>query len=144
MANYTDAEIRQYIREVVRATKDTAHVDTGFLKRSIKGTLVGRDKSVEFREVFYGAYKNNAQLIENARRIMPKDIVWNVIFVDEEGNEKAIEGKTRTGRKISRSNISSAQASTNKIKSLIAAIKANGQKKDDTGEGDRGDNKKGS
>ena len=82
---YSDAEIREYIRKVVREAKDTANVDTGFLKRSIKGDLIGRNKSVEFREIFYGAYNNNSRLVQIAERIMPKDLQWKVIFVDEEG-----------------------------------------------------------
>lgn len=131
---YSDAEIREYIREVVREAKDTANVDTGFLKRSIRGALIGRNKSVEFREIFYGAYNNNSRLVQIANRIMPNDIQWRVIFIDEEGRETNIEGTTRTGRKISRKQITSENVSTSKIKALIASIKANGEKTDDTGE----------
>lgn len=131
---YSDAEIREYIRKVVREAKDTAKVDTGYLKRSIKGDLIGRNKSVEFREIFYGAYNNNSRLVEIANRIMPNDIPWKVIFVDEEGREEEIKGKTRTGRTISRKSITSENISTSKIKALISAIQANGKKTDDTGE----------
>jgi len=134
---YSTAEIREYIRRVVREAKDTANVDTGFLKRSIKGDLIGRNKSVEFREVFYGAYNNNSRLLQIAERIMPNNIDWKVIFVDEEGRETPIEGKTRTGRTISRKSISSENISTSKMKALISAIRASGKKKDDTTEGDR-------
>jgi hypothetical protein len=123
---YSDAEIRQYIREVVSETKKTAKVDTGFLKRSIKGALIGRNKSIEFREVFYGVYNGNSKLVENANKMIPKDLVWTVVFVDEDGNETQIEGKTRTGRKISKN-----------IKALIASIKARGETKDDTGKANR-------
>ena len=130
---YSDAEIREYIRKVVREAKDTANVDTGFLKRSIKGDLIGRNKSVEFREIFYGAYNNNSRLVQIAERIMPKDLQWKVIFVDEEGAETNIEWTTRTGRKISRKQITSGNVSTSKIKALIASIKANGKETDDTG-----------
>jgi hypothetical protein len=134
---YSDAEIRQYIREVVSETKKTAKVETGFLKRSIKGSLIGRNKSIEFRQVFYGAYNENSQLIENAKRMLPNDLFWTVVFVDEEGQEKRIEGKSRTGRKISRKEIGSENISTKNIKALIASIKARGEKKDDTGKGNR-------
>lgn len=134
---YSDAEIREYIRKVVREAKDTANVDTGFLKRSIRGALIGRNKSVEFREIFYGAYNNNSRLIEIANRIMPNDIQWKVIFIDEEGNETAIKGKTRTGRSISRKAITSENVSTSKIKALISSIKASGKKTDDTREGSK-------
>ena len=131
---YSDGEIREYIRRVVREAKDTANVDTGFLKRSIRGALIGRNKSVEFREIFYGAYNNNSRLVEIANRIMPNDIQWKVIFVDEEGRAEEIKGKTRTGRTISRKSITSENISTSKIKALISAIQANGKKTDDTGE----------
>jgi hypothetical protein len=135
---YSDAEIRQYIREVVSETKKTAKVETGFLKRSIKGSLIGRNKSIEFRQVFYGAYNENSRLIENAKKMIPNDIVWTVVFVDEDGTETKIEGKSRTGRKISRKEIGSENISSKNIKALIASIKERGETKDDTGERDRG------
>jgi methyl coenzyme M reductase beta subunit len=134
---YSDAEIRQYIREVISETKKTAKVDTGFLKRSIKGALIGKNKSIEFREVFYGAYNNNSKLVENAKKMLPSDLVWTVVFVDEDGNETQIEGKTRTGRKISRKEIGSENISTKNIKALIASIKARGETKDDPRERNR-------
>jgi len=125
MAEYTDGEIRQYIREVVSEAKKTAHVDTGYLKRSIRGALVGRSKTVEFREVFYGQYNDNSKLPEIAQRIMPSDIDYKVIYEDEDGNETTVKGKTRTGRKSTRSVIpSSSSGSTSNIKKLIERLKA--------------------
>ena len=135
---YTDGEIRQYIREVVREAKSTANVDTGFLKRSIRGDLIGRNRSVEFREIFYGAYNENSKLLEIAQRIMPNDINWKIVYENEEGDETTIKGRTRTGRTIRRSSISSNNISSPKIKALIQSIR--GKKKDDTGEGNREDN----
>ena len=135
---YTDGEIRQYIREVVREAKSTANVDTGFLKRSIRGDLIGRNRSVEFREIFYGAYNENSKLLEIAQRIMPNDINWKVVYENEEGDETTIKGRTRTGRTIRRSSISSNNISSPKIKALISSIRY--KKKDDTGEGEREDN----
>lgn len=135
---YTDGEIRQYIREVVREAKSTANVDTGFLKRSIRGDLIGRNRSVEFREIFYGAYNENSKLLEIAQRIMPNDINWKIVYENEEGDETTIKGRTRTGRTIRRSSISSNNISSPKIKALIQSIR--GKKKNDTGEGDREDN----
>mgnify|MGYP003456883314 FL=1 len=136
---YTDGEIRQYIREVVREAKSTANVDTGFLKRSIRGDLIGRNRSVEFREIFYGAYNENSKLLEIAQRIMPNDINWKIVYENEEGDETTIKGRTRTGRTIRRSSINSNNISSPKIKALIQSIR--GKKKDDTGEGNREDNK---
>ena len=135
---YTDGEIRQYIREVVREAKSTANVDTGYLKRSIRGDLIGRNRSVEFREIFYGAYNENSKLLEIAQRVMPNDINWKIVYENEEGDETTIKGRTRTGRSIRRSSISSNNISSPKIKALIASIR--GKKKNDTGEGDREDN----
>lgn len=137
---YTDGEIRQYIREVVSEAKKTANVDTGFLKRSIRGGLVGRDRSIEFRQIFYGAYNENSKLLEIAKRIIPNDLPWKIVFEDEEGAETVIKGTTRTGRKLSTKSLSNTNSSTSKIKALISAIR--GKKKNDTTEGDRESNKK--
>ena len=131
---YSVAEIKQFIRQVVKETKRTARVDTGFLERSIRGNWF--NGIATFREIFYGAYNDNAKLIENAKSIMPSSIPWQIIFVDEEGIETKVEATTRTGRKISRKSVSSTNVSTTKIKALIAAIKANGSEKDDTTETD--------
>ena len=132
---YSDSEIKSIIKKVVTEAKSSANVDTGFLKRSIRGNLF-RGK-VTFREVFYGAYNDNSKLVDIAKRLMPKEIDWEVIFVDEEGRETPIEGKTKTGRKISRKSITSGNVSTSKIKQLIQSIKASGKEKDDTRKGDR-------
>ena len=87
---YSIGEIRQFIRAVVREAKDTAKVETGYLKRSIKGDWIGRTKSVEFRQVFYGAENGNSKLLEIATRVMPKDLKWKVILVGEEGEDVSI------------------------------------------------------
>ena len=79
-------------------------------------------------------------MVQIAERIMPKDLQWKVIFVDEEGTETNIEGTTRTGRKISRKQITSENVSTSKIKALIASIKANGKETDDTGKRSKEEN----
>ena len=100
--NYTDGEIRQYIREVVSEAKRTANVDTGFLKRSIRGDLIGRNRSVEFRQVVYGAYNENSKLLEIAQRVMPNDLPWKIIYEDEEGGETSVIGKSRSWRTIRR------------------------------------------
>jgi len=132
---YEIAEIRQYIRDVVREAKNTARVDTGFLKRSIRGDYVARTGIVEFRQIFYGAFKGNSQLVNIAQRIMPNDLPWRVILEDEEGNERIITGITKTGRKLNISKTLSLAGSTFKIKDLINRIR--GKKKDDTTDSDR-------
>lgn len=135
---YTDGEIRQYIREVVSEAKRSANVDTGLLKQSIRGDLIGRNRSVEFRQVVYGAYNENSKLLEIAQRIMPNDINWKIIYEDEEGGETDVIGKTRTGRTIRRSAITSENVSSKNIKALIASIR--GKKKNDTRKRNREDN----
>jgi hypothetical protein len=127
-----DDKIR-FGQQVVRETKKSARVDTGFLKRSIRATL--NKGIVEFRLIDYGAYNGNSKIVEVAKDIMPNEIEWKIIFVDEDGRETPVEGKTRTGRTISRKSISSENVSTNKIKSLIAALQ-NGKKNNDNGEAD--------
>ena len=135
---YTDGEIRQFIREVVREAKDTAKVDTGFLRRSIKGALIGRDKSIEFEQIVYGAYNNNSRLIQIAERIVPKDLKWKVTFINEEGEATEVKGKTRTGRSIVRRQISSENIGTSKIKQLIRSIQS-GKEKDNGAESSGGE-----
>jgi hypothetical protein len=121
-------------QEVVRETRNTAKVETGLLKRSIRSTL--ERNVIVFREIYYGAYNENSKLIENATRIMPKEIDWKVIFVDEDGREKEIKVKTRNGRTITRKSISTVNQSASNIKKLISFI--NGKKKNNTGEGSGG------
>lgn len=115
------AEIERYIKEVVSEAKSTAKVDTGFLKRSIRGNWF--KNIATFREVFYGAYNDNSKLVEIAKRIMPEDISWRVVYVDEEGRETEIEGKTRTGRTISRKSISSENVNTANVTKLLNLIR---------------------
>ena len=137
MASYTDAELRGIIRDVVREAKAQAKVDTGYLKRSIRGDLIGRNRSLEFRQVVYGGYNENSKLASIAERLIPNDIQWKVILEDEGGNETQAVGITRTGRKIRRSTIDSAIGGTAKIKALINTLR--GKNKNDTTEADRTD-----
>ena len=120
---FTIGEIKQFIREVVREAKIAAKVDSGLLKDSIRGAYNQKKDLVEFRQMFYGAYLENSKLVEIAQRVMPKGIDWKVIFIDEFGRETFVKGKTRTGRKVRRSVISSVSSSTTKIKSLISAFR---------------------
>jgi hypothetical protein len=135
---YTDGELRTFIRDVVREAKRTSNIDTGFLRRSIKGDIIGRNKSVEFRQIFYGAYNDNSQLIEIAERIMPADVQWKVVFLDEEGSETEIRGKTRNGRTIVRRQITSESVGSAKIKQLIRSIQI-GKANNNGSESDRGE-----
>jgi hypothetical protein len=134
---YSESEIREYAKKVVDETKRTANYDTGFLYRSIKYNYYRRTGKLEFRQVDYGAYNDNSKLIANAKKIMPNDIDWVVVFENEEGEESEIKSKTRSGRTIRAKSISNENESSKRIKALISAIKANGEKKDDSGKGNR-------
>lgn len=138
MANYTDGELKTIIRDVVREAKRQARIDTGYLKRSIRGDIFGKNRVLEFRQVVYGVYNENSKLVEIAEKMIPKDIQWRVILEDEDGNETQAKGVTRTGRKVRRSSIGNLVNSTFKIKALIDSFKRNG-KKDSTTEANRGD-----
>ena len=120
---FTIGEIKQFIREVVREAKIAAKVDSGLLRGSIRGGYNEKRNEVVFRQLFYGVYLENSQLIEIAQRVMPKEIDWKVILIDESGRQTQVKGKTRTGRKVRRSVISNVSSSTNKIKSLISAFR---------------------
>ncbi len=82
-------------QQVVDRSKKTAHVDTGALKRSINYT-VARGQIV-FRQLFYGQYYENSQLIQNAQRIM-KGIPYVIEELDEEGNVQKAQYKAASGR----------------------------------------------
>lgn len=82
-------------QRVVDQSKKTAHVDTGALKRSINYT-VARGQIV-FRQLFYGQYYENSQLIQNAARIM-KGIPYVIEELDEEGNVQKAQYKAASGR----------------------------------------------
>lgn len=82
-------------QKVVDQSKKTAHVDTGALKRSIYYT-VARGGLV-FRQLFYGKYHENSQLIQNAERLM-KGIPYTIEELDEEGNVIKSLRKVASGR----------------------------------------------
>jgi len=82
-------------QKVVDLSKKTAHVDTGALKRSINYT-VARGQIV-FRQLFYGQYYENSQLIQNAARYM-KGIPYVIEELDEEGNVQKAQYKAASGR----------------------------------------------
>ena len=82
-------------QQVVDMSKKTAHVDTGALKRSIHYT-VARGQIV-FRQLFYGQYYDNSQLIQNAARIM-KGVPYVIEELDEEGNIQKAQYKAASGR----------------------------------------------
>jgi len=62
---YSQKEIRAIAREIVEKSKNTAHVDTGRLKRSIS-YVIDLQGIHTFTEVFYGQFGDNSDLEENS------------------------------------------------------------------------------
>lgn len=117
-----EKEIRKIAQQVVNASKRTARVDTGALKRSISYTYV--KGVVIFRELFYGQFGTNSLLERNARRLMPNGTEYKIIYTDFGGQTIEI-GPTKKGRASQRSILSAlTTGTTNKIKALIARTKA--------------------
>lgn len=110
-------EIRQIAHEVVNESKRTARVDQGTLRRSISYT-VNRDEVV-FREMDYGQYGDNSQLIENAKRLMPSGSRYKFELIDVDGNISEVT-KTKLGRTSRRSILKT--LSSNGTKNAIALI----------------------
>lgn len=129
-------EERNKANQVVEASKRTAHVDTGRLKRSIdvrvqKGILT-------FRQYFYGIYNDNSQLVDNARKMMG-GTPYRIELLDNDGNVTFIDAKTGSGRTIKTGNtkpkpqekaISGAKALINRIRSQQDGEKNNGKNSD--------------
>ena len=95
----TELEIRAKAQRVVDATKASAHVDTGALRRSISYTYV--NNVVIFRQLFYGVYYDNAKLERNARLYMPSEVQWTIVNTDTNGREVNV-GSTGAGKIITK------------------------------------------
>ena len=135
-------EERAKAQKVVDASKRTAHVDTGRLKRSIdvkiqRGGLV-------FRQYFYGIYGKkgdpNSDLVENARKMMGST-PYTIELLDEEGQVTSIDGTTGLGRTIKTNNAKAkVKERQNNAKNLINKV-IEQRKKDGEDNGDK-DNRK--
>lgn len=97
----TESEIRSIAERIVKDSKNTAHVDTGYLKRSIYYVIDERGK-LEFGEVFYGQFGENSDLEENIKKYLPLDIPYSLIWTDENGMPYEAIRKTASGRIISK------------------------------------------
>lgn len=95
-----EKEIRAIAQKIVDMSKNTAHVDTGALKRSISYTYV--KGLVTFRMIYYGQFNNNAQLEKNADRLMPSGVQWKIIYTKFGGDTYEV-GRTKTGRRSQKS-----------------------------------------
>jgi hypothetical protein len=95
----TEAEARALGAKIVAASKETAHVDTGYLKRSIAFTYVRQ--VMIFRQVFYGVYYENSKLEKYINQYIPSGQQWKIILTDMGGVEIEV-GRTQSGRAVSR------------------------------------------
>lgn len=114
-------------QKVVDESKRTAHVDTGALRRSIHYTVA--KGGIVFRQLFYGQYNDNSQLIENAARMM-RGTPYIIEELDENGNlqkrlTKLASGRIRTSPEPKQKGLSS-----NKAKDLITKILAKRDKEE--------------
>lgn len=133
----TDTEIRKIAQQIVDESKKTSHVDQGTLKRSISFTVT-KGKYI-FRQMYYGFYGEdnksgiNSQLEENAKKMMPAGVEYQVIGTDFDGKTKETT-KLKSGRKLVKQPASktSNKQSTSSIKKLIDTIKKNRLKNGDS------------
>lgn len=95
--SYTEAYLRGRAREIITKSKAEAHVYTGRLKRSIS-YVVNLQGIFTFTEVFYGQFHENSNLEENIRAIWPKDLPFNLIYTDDNGQPYQVVRKTSSGR----------------------------------------------
>lgn len=118
----TELEIRAIGAKIVAASKSTARVDTGALKRSISFSYVR--KVMIFRQLFYGQYGTNSKLEKNCIKLVPNGVEWKIVLTEFGGAVTEI-GRTRSGRATQRNVLKSLTvgASTN-IRALIARNKA--------------------
>jgi len=112
-------------QKVVDLSKKTAHVDTGALKRSINYT-VARGQIV-FRQLFYGQYYENSQLIQNAARYM-KGIPYIIEELDEEGNVQKAQYKAASGRAFTTPEPRAGKNASRGAKALIEKLLAQRRK----------------
>ncbi|KAF2337235.1 hypothetical protein [Flavobacterium daemonense] len=130
----TTEEIRKIAQQIVDKSKSTAHVDQGTLKRSISYT-VDKGKYI-FRQMYYGFYGEdnpsgiNSQLEENARKMMPAGVDYQVVGTDFDGKTVKTT-KLKSGRKLVKSPTpASNKQTTSNLKRLIETVKRNRAKND--------------
>jgi hypothetical protein len=132
----SELEIRAIARKIISESRKTAHVDTGYLKRSIYYVIDERGK-LEFGEVFYGQFGENSELQENIERMLPKDIPYSLIWTDEEGMPYEAVRKTASGRIVQKTvppKIKKKNLSIGGIKNFLKGI-PNGKEKVESADG---------
>jgi hypothetical protein len=116
-------ELRVIAQQIVNESKATSRVDQGTLKRSISYT-VKRDEII-FREMNYGQYGDNSELMENAKKYMPYGSKYRFELIDVNGDivetTKTKSGRTsirKSLRQLSKTSTTNATALINKIRRL--------------------------
>jgi len=138
---YTDADKLRIAQEVIDKTKKSAHYDTGRLYRSLYRYL--SRGNIIFKEMFYGMYNDNSDLVQNAITMMPREIQWQVILIGEDGQPYTGTLKTKSGKILRSTNIGTHTGASRNIKKFLNALAKNGKEtKDSTGKTSGRDNKK--
>lgn len=120
-------EIRAIAQKIVDISKSTARRDTGFLRRSIYYTV--ENNVYIFVQVFYGQFKDNSKLEQNARRMMPSGVKWKMRLTDI--NRRVLEdGRIQTGRNSLGNIVNSLRQSTTAVTNLINRLRR-GQEKNE-------------
>jgi hypothetical protein len=138
---YSEVEIKAIAKKIVDASKKTAHVDTGYLKRSIYYVIDERGK-LEFGEVFYGQFLDNSDLKENIKKMLPSDIPYSLIWTDENGTPYEAIRKTASGRIVQKTvtpKIKQKKLSIGGIKNFLKGLK-NGETKEQSTDNSGQDN----
>jgi hypothetical protein len=122
----TDQEIRAIAQEIVDEAKRKARVDQGTLKRSISYTVT-RGVYI-FKEIFYGQYNGNSQLVEIVRKKFPRGIAYKIAYTNLNGREIEISN-TKQGRASQKSLLPTlSRIGTSAVTNLINRIRNRGKK----------------
>jgi hypothetical protein len=123
-----EREIRAIAQEIVNEAKRKARVDQGTLKRSISYTVT--QGVYIFREIFYGQYNGNSQLVEIVRKKFPNGVPYKIAYTDLNGREVEVS-KTKQGRATQRSLLPTLlKIGTKAVQELRQRIQNRGKKKD--------------
>jgi hypothetical protein len=123
-----EREIRAIAQEIVNEAKRKARVDQGTLKRSISYTVT--QGVYIFREIFYGKYNGNSQLVEIVRKKFPNGVPYKIAYTDLNGREVEVS-KTKQGRATQRSLLPTLlKIGTKAVQELRQRIQNRGKKKD--------------
>lgn len=86
-------ELKGIAKEIVKTSKESAKVDTGFLKRSIS-FVVNLDGIITFSEADYGQLDGNSKLLENIKKMFPKNESYIYSVQDKNGGQIIVLSET--------------------------------------------------